>query len=105
MQITDRKEIPNLKSFLHPGGGLHVGAVAGTLLTHVQHQPRRQVGLPFIFPNILGESVAVTHFLNAFRVCTAKVFDKSDPEGDDAAKRELKNLKSLRHERMVSPAW
>ena len=37
-----------------------------------------------------------------FRVCTAKVFDKSDPEGDDAAKRELKNLKSLRHERMVS---
>ena len=39
-----------------------------------------------------------------FRVCTAKVFDKSDPEGDDAAKRELKNLKSLRHERMVSSA-
>jgi len=36
------------------------------------------------------------------RVCTAKVFDKSDPEGDDAAKRELKNLKSLRHERMVT---
>ena len=43
-------------------------------------------------------------FSNALRVCTAKVFDKSDPEGDDAAKRELKNLKSLRHERMVSPS-
>ena len=40
-----------------------------------------------------------------FRVCTAKVFDKSDPEGDDAAKRELKNLKSLRHERMVSQSF
>ena len=47
-------------------------------------------------------------FAYFLRVCTAKVFDKSDPEGDDAAKRELKNLKSLRHERMVSqpfPYW
>ena len=44
-------------------------------------------------------------FAHVLRVCTAKVFDKSDPEGDDAAKRELKNLKSLRHERMVSQPW
>jgi hypothetical protein len=36
------------------------------------------------------------------RVCTAKIFDKSDPEGDEASKREFKNLKSLRHERIVS---
>lgn len=36
------------------------------------------------------------------RVCTAKVFDKSDPEGEDAARREFKNLKSIRHERLVS---
>ena len=36
------------------------------------------------------------------RVSTAKIFDKSDPEGEDAAKREFKNLKTLRHERMVS---
>ena len=44
-------------------------------------------------------------FAHVLRVCTAKVFDKSDPEGDDAAKRELKNLKSLRHERMVSQSF
>ncbi len=36
------------------------------------------------------------------RVRTAKVFDKSDPEGADAAKREFKNLKALKHERLVS---
>lgn len=35
------------------------------------------------------------------RICTAKVFDKTDPEGDDAAKREFKNLKGLKHEKMV----
>ena len=60
--------------------------------------------LAIYIPEHFRESVVVTYFPNAFRVCTAKVFDKSDPEGDDAAKRELKNLKSLRHERMVSPS-
>ena len=36
------------------------------------------------------------------KISTVKVFDKSDVEGDDAAKREFKNLKTLRHEKMVS---
>lgn len=36
------------------------------------------------------------------KISTVKVFDKSDPEGDEAAKREFKNLKTLRHEKMVS---
>lgn len=36
------------------------------------------------------------------KVCSAKVFDKADPEGADSAKRELKNLKALKHERLVS---
>ncbi len=36
------------------------------------------------------------------RICTAKIYDKSDEEGADAAKREFKNLKALRHERMIS---
>ena len=36
---------PKLKQ--HSGGGLYVGAVAGEVLAHLQHQPRRQVGLPF----------------------------------------------------------
>ena len=35
------------------------------------------------------------------KISTVKVFDKSDPEGDEAAKREFKNLKTLRHEKMV----
>ena len=34
-------------------------------------------------------------------IYTAKVFDKSDPDGDEAAKREFKNLKTLRHQKMV----
>merc|ERR1711902_238246 len=36
------------------------------------------------------------------KISTVKVFDKSDPEGDEAAKREFTNLKTLRHEKMVS---
>ncbi len=35
------------------------------------------------------------------KVCTAKIFDKSDAEGADAAKREFKSLKALRHEKLV----
>jgi len=33
-----------------------------------------------------------------------QVWNKSDPEGDEGAKRELKNLKGLKHERLVSLA-
>merc|ERR1712142_535919 len=36
------------------------------------------------------------------KLATCKVFDKSDQEGEEAAKREFKNLKTLRHEKMVS---
>jgi hypothetical protein len=36
------------------------------------------------------------------KLCTAKIFDKSTAEGDDAAKREFKNLKTLRHDKIVS---
>ena len=36
------------------------------------------------------------------KISTAKIYDKSDPEGEDAAKRDLKNLKSIRHQRIVS---
>ena len=36
------------------------------------------------------------------KVSTCKVFDKSTSEGEDASKREMKNLKTLRHERLVS---
>ena len=39
------------------------------------------------------------------KISTVKVFDKSDVEGDDAAKREFKNLKTLRHEKMVRIIW
>jgi hypothetical protein len=39
---------------------------------------------------------------HAGKNCTVKIFDKSDTEGDEAAKREFKNLKTLRHEKMVS---
>ena len=36
------------------------------------------------------------------KFATCKLFDKSDPEGEDSAKREFKNLKTLKHEKMVS---
>ena len=36
------------------------------------------------------------------KATTCKVFDKSNPEGEEASKREMKNLKTLRHERLVS---
>merc|ERR1711890_89046 len=36
------------------------------------------------------------------KVYSVKAFDKSSVEGNDAAMREFKNLKTLRHERMVS---
>jgi serine/threonine protein kinase len=36
------------------------------------------------------------------KVFTVKAFDKVNPEGNEAAMREFKNLKTLRHERMVS---
>merc|ERR1719273_2765362 len=41
------------------------------------------------------------------KASTCKVFDKSTPEGEEASKREMKNLKTLRHERLVSlvDAW
>merc|ERR1712061_78576 len=41
------------------------------------------------------------------KATTCKVFDKSNPEGEEASKREMKNLKTLRHERLVSlvDAW
>lgn len=38
----------------------------------------------------------------AGKLCTTKLFDKSFTEADDAAKREFKNLKTLRHEKIVS---
>ena len=36
------------------------------------------------------------------KVYSVKAFDKSNPEGNESAMREFKNLKTLRHERMVS---
>jgi len=36
------------------------------------------------------------------KVCSVKLFDKANSEGNDAAMREFKNLKTLRHEKMVS---
>ena len=35
------------------------------------------------------------------KICSVKIFDKTDPEGDESSKREFKNLKTLRHEKMV----
>merc|ERR1712142_1219924 len=35
-------------------------------------------------------------------VYSVKLFDKANSEGNDAAMREFKNLKTLRHEKMVS---
>jgi serine/threonine protein kinase len=36
------------------------------------------------------------------KVFSVKAFDKVNPEGNDASMREFKNLKTLKHERMVS---
>ena len=36
------------------------------------------------------------------KVFSVKAFDKSNPEGSEAAQREFKNLKTLRHEKIVS---
>jgi serine/threonine protein kinase len=36
------------------------------------------------------------------KICSVKMFDKADTEGDEAAKREFKNLKTLKHEKIVS---
>merc|ERR1712109_80528 len=36
------------------------------------------------------------------KVYSVKLFDKASTEGGDAAMREFKNLKTLRHEKMVS---
>jgi hypothetical protein len=36
------------------------------------------------------------------KAATCKLFDKSSAEGEEASKREMKNLKTLRHERLVS---
>merc|ERR1712142_1394479 len=36
------------------------------------------------------------------KVFSVKAFDKSDTEGNEAAQREFKNLKTLRHEKIVS---
>ncbi len=38
------------------------------------------------------------------KICSVKMFDKADTEGDEAAKREFKNLKTLKHEKIVSSA-
>ena len=35
------------------------------------------------------------------KICSVKIFDKADAEGDEAAKREFKNLKTLKHEKKV----
>ena len=39
---------------------------------------------------------------NGGKICTCKIFDKSTTDGEEASKREMKNLKTLRHERLVS---
>lgn len=49
-----------------------------------------------------GRFAATANVNHGGKICSVKVFDKSDPEGDEAAKREFKNLKTLRHEKMVS---
>ena len=36
------------------------------------------------------------------KASTCKFFDKSNADGEEASKREMKNLKTLRHERLVS---
>merc|ERR1719479_597220 len=36
------------------------------------------------------------------KICSVKIFDKADGEGDEASKREFKNLKTLKHEKIVS---
>ena len=36
------------------------------------------------------------------KMYSVKAFDKADPEGNEAAQREFKNLKTLRHEKIVS---
>merc|ERR1712012_982224 len=36
------------------------------------------------------------------KICSVKIFDKSDVEGDEASKREFKNLKTLKHEKIIS---
>ena len=57
-----------------------------------------------LFTSLFSNRFSLTCNINhGGKICTAKIVDKSDPEGEDAAKREFKNLKALRHEKMVSP--
>ena len=48
-----------------------------------------------------GRFSVTSNISHAGKMCTCKVFDKADAEGEEAAKREFKNLKTLRHEKMV----
>ena len=58
-------------------------------------------GLSFLSELVKGRFSATANMSHSGKSCTCKVFDKSDPEGEEASKREMKNLKTLRHEKMV----
>lgn len=55
----------------------------------------------FMSELMLGQFSLTCNISHKGKISTAKIYDKSDPDGADAAKREFKNLKSLRHQRMV----
>eukprot|EP00094_Tigriopus_californicus_P003329 TCALIF_03202-PA protein Name:"Similar to unc-89 Muscle M-line assembly protein unc-89 (Caenorhabditis elegans)" AED:0.27 eAED:0.27 QI:0/0.83/0.76/0.92/0.91/0.88/25/216/2842 len=56
----------------------------------------------FMSELMLGQFSLTCNISHKGKISTAKIYDKSDPDGADAAKREFKNLKSLRHQRMVT---
>ena len=56
----------------------------------------------FLCELIKGRFSVTANVNHGGRLCTAKIFDKSNTEGDEASKREFKNLKTLKHEKIVS---
>eukprot|EP00095_Tigriopus_kingsejongensis_P002259 maker-scaffold633_size121756-snap-gene-0.25 protein:Tk02259 transcript:maker-scaffold633_size121756-snap-gene-0.25-mRNA-1 annotation:"muscle m-line assembly protein unc-89-like isoform x2" len=54
----------------------------------------------FMSELMLGQFSLTCNISHNGKISTAKIYDKSDADAADAAKREFKNLKALKHERM-----
>merc|ERR1711962_1214325 len=98
LQVLQAKEDINLDTGLEQAG-LHDYGVEKKPLKVGAFSPG---DLDYVSELTRGRYCVTANVNHKSKAATCKLFDKSDAEGDEAAKREFKNLKTLKHEKMVS---
>jgi len=98
LQVLQAKEDINLDTGLEQAG-LHDYEVEKKPLKVGAFSPG---DLDYVSELTRGRYCVTANVNHKSKAATCKLFDKCDAEGDEAAKREFKNLKTLKHEKMVS---